>query len=170
MGLRKWTMKQYWRLLQVRGIWGLFYGVLLLAVAYYTYIPFFVEMGTLGPFALAACMLFVFLILGYLYDRVFVLWSPQQEVVRERDPFQYVPNPRDRIFWFPIYSVILSTLESLAQEFDVDRTAITDTREYFAELQNMRPERREDIDNAIALRKKFVEAHPFSRIANDDNE
>ena len=144
--------------------------MLLLAVAYYAYIPFFAELGALGPFVFAVFMLFAFLIAGYLYDRVFVMWGPQQEIVRERDPFQYVPQPRDHIFWFPVYSVILSTLETLAQEFDVDRTAITDTREYFAELQRMRPERREDIDAAIALRKKFIEEHPFSDITSDDNK
>ncbi|MBS3795921.1 MAG: hypothetical protein KGY80_13540, partial [Candidatus Thorarchaeota archaeon] len=80
MEIRKWLMKQQWRVVQIRGIWGLFYGILLLAISFYDYIPFFVEMGTYGPFAFAGIIVFVFLVLGYIYDRVLVMWAPSQEV------------------------------------------------------------------------------------------
>lgn len=161
MGIRKWTMKQYWRLIQVRGIWNLFYGVLLLAGSYYLFIPLFYDMGSLGPFVFAGGLLVVFLIIGYMYDKIFVMWGPQQEVVVERNPFSYVPQPRDRIFWFPVYSSILSACNDIAEALDLDTSVINDTRKYFSSLEAFRPERADDIDKADALKKKYISEHPF---------
>jgi len=168
MGVKKWLMKQQWRVIQIRGIWGLFYGILLLAIAYFEYIPLFVDMGPIGPFVFALLILFVFVILGYIYDRVLVMWAPSQEVTIERNPYQYIPAPKDHIFWFPIYSALLDVSEKLADEYNVDKTAIHETREYFAKLEKLRPERTEDIDVGIELRKEFVEKHPFDKILDKD--
>ena len=168
MGVRKWIMKQYWRLVQVRGIWNLFYGVLLLAIAYYAYIPYFYDMGALGPFVLAGILLTGFLTAGYLYDRVFVMWGPQQEVTVERDPFQFVPHPRDRVFWFPVYSTLLNASESIENELGLDVSKISETREYFANLEELRVEISTDIDAAIELRNAFIRKHPYRDIAGID--
>ena len=168
MGIRKWLMKQYWRLVQVRGLWNLFYGVLLLSIAYYVYFPFFFDMGAWGPLVLAGTLLFTFLIIGYLYDRVFVMWGPQQEVVIERNPFQYVPQPRDKIFWFPIYSSLLTASEQIANEMNIDTSVIQEVREYFTELEKLRPERTQDIDTAIKLREEFLRKYRFQDIIDDE--
>ncbi|MFW9831937.1 MAG: hypothetical protein ACFFD8_09180 [Candidatus Thorarchaeota archaeon] len=170
MGIRKWIMKQYWRLVQVRGIWNLFYGILLLAIAYYMYIPFFYDMGATGPFVLAGVLLITFLIIGYLYDRVFVMWGPQQEVSIERNPFSFVPQPQDHIFWFPTYAGILEASAKLAEAFDLDMTTIRETREYFDELQNFSPLTPGDIDRAIEHRIEFVKSHPFAEITRSSDE
>ncbi|MFX0108101.1 MAG: hypothetical protein ACFE7R_07445, partial [Candidatus Hodarchaeota archaeon] len=111
------------------------YGLLILAYAYFEYIPFFYDLGFWGPFAFAGVMLVAFLILGYVYDRVLVMWAPGQEVTQERNPYMYVPSPKDHIFWFPIFSSLLDSTEKLAKEFGVETDAVTDTREYYAELQ-----------------------------------
>lgn len=169
MGVKKWLMKQQWRVIQIRGIWGLFYGILLLAVAYYEYIPFLADLGSNGPFVFAGIILIVFLILGYIYDRVLVMWAPSQEVTIERNPYQYIPSPKDHIFWFPIYSALLDVSEKLADEFNLDKSAIHETREYFSKLEKLRPERTEDIDKGIELRKQFIEKHPFNEIVKEDN-
>ena len=158
---KKWLMKQQWRVIQIRGIWGLFYGILLLAYSYFEYVPFFSDMAILGPFAFAGLLLFIFLILGYVYDRVFVLWAPSQEVVMERNPYQYVPGPKDHIFWFPLYSVMLDATEQLAEKLQVDTLAIQDTKQYLSRLQELRPERKEDLDKALELRQDFVSKHPY---------
>lgn len=169
MGIRKWVMKQYWRLVQVRGIWNLFYGILLLAIAYYVYIPFFYDMGALGPFVFAAILLFSFLIIGYLYDRVFVMWGPQQEVTIERNPYSYVPQPLDHIFWLPIFSGLLEASAQLAEEFNLDSLIIDETREYFNKLQKFSPLTSGDIDAAIEHRKSFIKKHPFRSILNQSD-
>ncbi len=168
MGVRKWLMKQYWRTVQVRGIWNLFYGILLLAIAYYIYIPFFADMGAIGPFALAGALLVSFLIIGYLYDRVFVMWGPQQEVTLERNPYQYVPHPRDRIIWFPIYSVMLQASKDISEKLELDTDVITSTQKYFSELEKLRAERKGDLDNATQLRKAYHKEHPLDRIIDEE--
>ena len=172
MGVRKWLMKQYWRLVQVRGIWNLFYGILLLAIAYYVYIPFFYDMGATGPLVLSIVLLFSFVIIGYLYDKVFVMWGPQQEIMIERNPYSFVPQPQDQIFWFPSYAGMLEASAQLAEEFDLDTRVIKETREYFNTLQNFSAITPGDIDAAIEHRKEFVKKHPFKSIlrADDDSE
>lgn len=167
MGVRKWLMKQQWRIVQIRGIWGLFYGILLLAISYYDYIPFFVDMGSWGPLVFAAVILFVFLILGYIYDRVLVMWAPSQEVTIERNPYQYVPAPKDRVFWFPFYSAVLDASERILENLSLDTVEVVETRKYFAELQMLRPERNEDLDRGIALREEYLKKHKFSDIVED---
>lgn len=162
-------MKQQWRIVQIRGIWGLFYGILLLAIAYFEYIPYFAGMGPFGPFVFAIAILFVFLILGYVYDRVLVMWAPSQEVTMERNPYQYVPSPKDHIFWFPLYSAMLDSIEKVAQKFDVDTSNIHDVKEYYFHLQSLRPERKEDLDKALELRSKFVSNHQYWNLDEDSS-
>lgn len=154
-------MKQQWRVLQIRGIWGLFYGVLVLAGLYVEYVPYFNTLGALGPLAFAGLILLIFLILGYIYDRVLVMWAASQEVTMERNPFMYVPSPKDHIFWFPIYSAMLDALDELAAKYGLDASEIKDTKEYYSVLQKYRPERNQDIDDAIELRDAYLKKHPF---------
>lgn len=161
MRVKKWLMKQQWRIVQIRGIWGLFYGILLLAYAYFGYMPLFAAMGPLGPFAFAGTLLVVFLVLGYLYDRVFVMWAPSQEVMMERNPYQYVPSPKDHIFWLPLYSALLDATGKLAEKYDVDSSAIRGAKAYYSCLQKLRPMRKEDLNKAEELRAEFVSDHPF---------
>jgi hypothetical protein len=168
MGVKKWLMKQQWRITQIRGIWSLFYGVLLLAISYYAYIPFFADIGSWGPFVFSGALLFSFLILGYLYDRVFVMWAPSQEVNMERNPYMYVPSPKDHIFWLPLYSVLLNSIEELAECYNIDTKEIEDAKEYFAEIQKLRPEIKEDIDKAANMREQFVAGHKFRDIVRQD--
>ena len=169
MGVKKWIMKQQWRVVQIRGIWSLFYGVLLLAITYYEYVPFISTIETYGPFIFSGVILFVFLILGYIYDRVLVMWAPSQEVNLERNPYQYVPSPKDHVYWFPIYSALLDASEELAKHFNLDQSTVKETREYYDKIEKLRPERNEDMDIGIELRDEYIKNHEFSRIVDDDD-
>ena len=95
--------------------------------------------------------------------------SPSQEVNVERNPYQYLPSPREQIYWFPIYSAMLNISEELAKKFDVGTQTIEETREYYSQLQGLKVERKEDIDTALDLRLKFVEKHPFSKVLKRDS-
>ncbi len=169
MRIRKWFMKQQWRIVQIRGIWGLFYGIFLLAYAYFEYIPIFAGLGMWGPVVFSGVLLVVFLILGYLYDRVFVLWAPSQEVVIERNPYQYVPSPKEHIFWFPLYSSLLDSIEKLAMEYGIDTSDIQETKEYYAEIQKLRPDIPDDLERAVELRNDFVSKHRYWNGNAQDN-
>ena len=164
MGVKKWLMKQQWRVVQIRGIWSLFYGILVLAYMYYEYIPVFNEesMGVGGPFVFAGILLLTFLVLGYIYDRVLVMWAPSQEITFERNPYQYVPSPKEHIFWFPLYSSLLDVAEELAVNNNVDTQIIDETREYFSKLEKLRPERKEDITLGSDLRKEYIKRTEIS--------
>lgn len=164
MRIKKWIMKQQWRIVQIRGIWGLFYGILLLAANYFIYIPLFYDMQTLGPFAFAGVILIVFLVLGYIYDRVLVMWAPSQEVNTERNPYQYVPSPEDRIFWFPLYSTLLDVCEDIAGKYEIDVEPILDTKKYYHELKGLKALRSEDIARARQLRDEFLSKHDISNL------
>ncbi|MHA2150168.1 MAG: hypothetical protein ACXACG_09710 [Candidatus Thorarchaeota archaeon] len=169
MRIRKWLMKQQWRIVQIRGIWGLFYGILLLAIAYFEFIPFFANMGTLGPFVFAGTLLFLFLILGYIYDRVLVMWAPSMEVSMERNPYQYVPSPKEHIFWFPLYSAMLDSVEKIAQKFDADTESIDEARKYYSELEKMRPDIKEDLERSSDLRKEFMSRYRYSTSGDEES-
>ena len=161
MRMRKWIMKQQWRITQIRSIWGLLSGIMVLAGLYVVYFPFLADMGFTGPLLLAIVITISFLIIGYIYDRVLVMWAPSQEVAVERNPFQYVPSPKDHIFWFPLYSAMLDALSELVDKLEIDKSDIIDVKEYYSKLQKLKPERRDDLDVAIDLCNKFLEAHPF---------
>ena len=170
MGLKKWLMKQQWRIVQIRNIWTLFYGVLLLAIAYYEYVPYISGMTETGPFVFAGIILFTFLILGYIYDRVLAMWAPSQEVTVERNPYMYVPSPKETVYWLPIYSALLDISEQLAIHNDIDTAIVGETRRYYSELEKLRPERKEDIEKGIRLREEFVNSHKFSSILNESEK
>ena len=154
-------MKQQWRIVQIRGIWSLFYGIFLLAIAYFEFIPFFAQIGVMGPFFFAGSLLFVFLILGYIYDKVLVMWAPSQEVIMERNPYQYIPSPKEHIFWFPLYSAMLDSVEEIAKSVEADTAQIEEVRQYYSKLQQLRPEIKEDLDRAIELRDEFMREHQY---------
>jgi hypothetical protein len=130
-------------------------------------VPYISEMAEWGPFVFAGILLVTFVVLGYIYDRVFVLWAPSHEVTQERNPFQYVARPIDKIFWLPTYSALLDSCKKLADHFDIDSTVIDETREYYAAYERFRPERREDIDEAIRLREEYFAKHSLAEIGSE---
>lgn len=168
MGVKKWLMKQQWRLTQIRGIWSLFYGTFMLAIAFYGFVPILNEMGAIGPFLFSAIIFVIFIIGGYIYDKVLIMWAPSQEVWMERNPYQYVPQPRDRIFWFPFYSVLLDISEQMASSYGIDTSVIDEVKDYYAELEKYTAERKEDIDAANELRMRFQDKYSFKDILDDD--
>jgi len=168
MGVKKWLMKQQWRLTQIRGIWSLFYGTFMLAIAFYGFVPILKEMGPIAPFIFSGILFLLFIIGGYIYDKVLIMWAPSQEVWMERNPYQYVPQPRDRIFWFPFFSVLLDVSEKMASKHNVDTSIIDEVREYYSELEKYTAERKEDIDAATKLRENFHSTHSFKDLLHEE--
>jgi hypothetical protein len=64
---------------------------------------------------------------------------------------------------------MLEGIKALAVSLDVDTSAIEETEEYYHKLQQLRPERSEDIEKGIRLRKDFLSSHSFSEILAEDN-
>jgi len=94
--LKKLAMRWRYRLDNARAIFGLLTFAVLLGATYAKRIPWFMEQGFWrGDFLLSLLILLVFVIGGYLYDRAFELWSEDITVRVERNPYTYVPGPKE---------------------------------------------------------------------------
>ena len=88
----------------------------------------------------------------------------------ERNPYQYVPQPRDRVFWFPFYSVLLEISEEMANKYNIETSLIDEVREYYAEFEKLTAERKEDIDTASELRDSFMKKHSFNELLEETSK
>lgn len=126
-GIWNWTkyfvMKWRFRIDQARALFGLITFAALLAVGYFEYITFFYNQGFWGIIEFTLIIFVVFLIGGYLYDRVFRLWAETQTVNVERNPFTYVPGPKEYINHLATFSFIFMSLTQIAEKLDIDLEA-----------------------------------------------
>ncbi|MHA1556527.1 MAG: hypothetical protein ACTSPM_06275 [Candidatus Heimdallarchaeota archaeon] len=115
------SMKWRFRLDQSRAIFGLITFAVLLADKYVSVIPWFKDQGFWsGDMLLSVVILILFLIVGYLYDRLFKLWTETQTVNVERNPYTYVPNPKEYINNLAIFSFLFDSLNQIAEKLDVE--------------------------------------------------
>ncbi len=114
------VMKWRFRIDQARSVFGLLTFAALLAVSYIEYLSFFERQGFWGIIEFTLIIFAGFLIGGYLYDRVFRLWAETQKVTAHRNPYTYVPNPRERIITLGYWTYILQSLDQIAEKLDLD--------------------------------------------------
>ena len=109
MGVKKAVMTQVWRIQQSQIIISiLFWALTLAGVFYVAYVhPWFVDLRVvrgdqvlLGTMILFVIFLVAFLILGFVYDRVFQLWKEQTIVAIERNPYSTDKlMPKEIVMW-----------------------------------------------------------------------
>jgi len=115
------TMKWRFRLDQSRAIFGLITFAVLLANSYVDQIPWFKDQGFWGGDILLSVLIFaIFVVVGYLYDRLFKLWTETQTVHVERNPYTYVPQPKEYINNLAIFSFLFDSLTQISEKLDVD--------------------------------------------------
>jgi len=114
------VMKWRFRIDQARAIFGLLTFAALLGVGYIDYITFFAKQGFWGIMEFTLIIFVIFLIGGYLYDRVLQLWAETQTVNVYRNPFTYVPHPRERIISMAYWAYVFQSLDQIAEKLDVD--------------------------------------------------
>jgi len=96
--LKALAMRWRFRLDHARAIFGMLTFALLLAVGYVDILPWFMDQGFWrGEFLLTFLVLTVFVIGGYLYDRGLKLWSEDITVRVERNPYTYMPGPKEHL-------------------------------------------------------------------------
>ena len=156
-------MKQYWRVGTIRAIVGVILGMLVLGRYYYKFIPYFNSLSPsiLGAILLAGVFLIVFLIAGYIYDVKAALWNEQTQITTEKNPWQYVPQPRLFQIEYPIFYVMFDTLRQLFTKKGISTQKIDETVMYLDEYFNRLPDRRSDLLNAEAIAADFMRDHPF---------
>lgn len=132
-------MKWRFRLDQARAIFGLLTFAGLLAVGYIDYISIFDRMGFWGVVIFTIIIFFVFLVGGYLYDRVFSLWSENQAVNIERNPYTYVPSPKEQWYVMAIYGYIFNSLSQIAKKLEIDLNNEEEMRLFLQHYLSMDP-------------------------------
>ncbi|MFW9925010.1 MAG: hypothetical protein ACFFDW_17180 [Candidatus Thorarchaeota archaeon] len=118
--LKYFVMKWRFRLDQARAIFGLLTFAMLLAVGYIDYISFLKHLGFWGVMIFSAFIFLVFLVGGYLYDRVLRLWSETNVVNIERNPYTWVPGPKEEILWLGLWSYLFSAIHQMATEMGIE--------------------------------------------------
>jgi len=132
-------MKWRFRLDQARAIFGLLTFAGLLAVGYVEYISVFDRLGFWGVVIFTLIIFFVFLVGGYLYDRVFSLWSENQAVNILRNPYTYVPSPKEQWYVMIIYGYIFNSLNQIANKLEITLDNEDEIRLFLQHYLSMNP-------------------------------
>ncbi|NHK32407.1 MAG: hypothetical protein FK730_13720 [Asgard group archaeon] len=123
-------MKWRFRLDQARAIFGLVTFAVLLAASYEQKIPWFKDqLFWRGEFLLAFLILIVFMFGGYVYDRIFRLWSETAKVAIERNPYTYAPNPKERLLKMGMDFFMFNSIIQLSKKLDLELTGEETIRE-----------------------------------------
>lgn len=89
-------MRWRYRLDHAKVIFSLLTFAILLGFDFINYIPFLDKLGLGGVAILALIIFLLFAMVGYAYDRGFRFWQSHSKVNVERNPYSYVPNPKDK--------------------------------------------------------------------------
>jgi len=161
MSKKKWTMKQYWRVMAVRGITGSALWALVLGGFYYKYIPALETMGLIGAVILALPIILIFLAIGYVYDSTFKLWNQQKQVLIERNPYQFVPRPRDFVFYYPLMFLFIRFIDEVSEKVRVSSGSLTELRNHYATLFSLDSQQIEDLNKSREMSQSFLTRMPF---------
>jgi hypothetical protein len=123
-------MKWRFRLDQARAIFGLVTFAVLLAASYEQKIPWFKDqLFWRGEFLLAVLIFIVFMVGGYIYDRIFRLWSETAKVAIERNPYTYAPNPKEQLVRMGIDFFTFNSLIEISKKLDIELTGAETIKE-----------------------------------------
>jgi len=140
--IKYFTMKWRFRLDQSRAIFGLATFALILAQSYAKYLPWVsdpnnVEFWVVIVFGLI--LFLVFLIGGYIYDRAFQLWTETSKVSLERNPYTYVPSPKEEWHSVIIWGYVFQALNQIASKLDIELENQDEVRLFFEHYFSMNP-------------------------------
>ncbi len=134
---------------------------------YYIYIPELAELGLLGALLLGGVLVLLFLGVGWLYDAKGMMWSAKMQVAAERNPYRYVPSPREFAFNYATIYAMLGTLRSILLELHLEVTSLDDSIKYLDTYFRLR-ENKKDMVAAEEEGKDFMKTHPLSQVSMDD--
>jgi len=161
--IKKWFMVQVWRLTWVQNFTGVLQDSLVFA-ALYVGILFGIdaEGGTvpieyliLGLLIISLPFMIVQIAAGWYYDRRLQLWSPDQVVRIERNPYSYVPEPRLVAFGAPFLYAQIHTLRELAEAYGISTSRIDRVSRHLERFFSLADEGERGIERAKQLRKEF---------------
>ncbi|MHA1366629.1 MAG: hypothetical protein ACTSP5_09505 [Candidatus Heimdallarchaeota archaeon] len=123
--IKLFSMRWRFRLDQSRAIFGLITFALLLALSYAKYLP---DSWLINPddipfwivLVFTLFILIIFIIGGYIYDKFLKLWSQTTAVNVARNPYTYVPAPKELIVILGWWVHTFNTLSQIAKKLDIE--------------------------------------------------
>lgn len=161
MAVRKWVMKQYWRVSQIRILTSLGLSMLVIGKLYLDYVPILRDYGGLGALLLGMMLFLAFLGLGWIYDTRMRMWSQKFQANYERHAYYHIPAIRSLTYEYPIVYALVQTIKGVAEKVEIDDSAINRISEFMQEYFSLRANRR-DIERTIEMSNEFLEEYPIS--------
>lgn len=137
--LKYFSMKWRFRVDQARMLFGLITFAAILAAQYVEYISVLNNLGLWGVLIFTVIIFIVFVIGGYIYDRIFKLWTETQTVAVERNPYTYVPNPKELIFNWGMWAYLANSINQIADKLDIELDAAPLARKHMEEYYRLNP-------------------------------
>ena len=160
LSAKKWIMKQYWRIGQIRALTALATGMLVLGRWYYGYVPIIKDWGIIGALILGSFLFSIFLGVGWIYDIKLRQWSQSNQVLIEKNPYSYVPNFKNAAFEYQIFYAIASSYRKIMNKLKLDTKNIDDLALFMSDYYSYKPEKK-DIDHCEKEGDSFLESHEF---------
>ncbi|MFX1261517.1 MAG: hypothetical protein ACFFAZ_05485 [Promethearchaeota archaeon] len=160
MSIKKWIMKQYWRVGTIRALSSLALGMFVLGRLYYIYIPGLQDMGLLGALILGTLLVVFFMGLGWLYDVRGKMWSPQQQASVERSPYYFIPDYRSLAIDYPVFYAVFQTMKGILDSASIETENYNEFLNYMQKFFD-RSVVRKDLFTALPNSEKYMEDNPF---------
>lgn len=160
--IKKWIMKQYWRVGQIRAISSLATGMLVIGRLYVDFVPILKNMGVWGALILGTFLFSIFLGLGWLYDIRLRQWSQSNQAIVERTAYYHVPLLSSIAFDYPYLYALVSTLNGVSKKQGIDNESLSQLSMYLNEYFSLTYTKR-DIDRTLEMGKHFMTKHPFTQ-------
>ncbi|MHA2401551.1 MAG: hypothetical protein ACXADH_01050 [Candidatus Kariarchaeaceae archaeon] len=159
--MKKWIMKQYWRVGQIRALTGLAMGMLVIGKLYLSYVPVLNEMGLIGALVLGMSLFLLFLGLGWIYDVKLKMWSQKNQAIIERNAYYHIALISSKAYDYPILYALLSSFRGVMKKTGVDTSSLNPLVKHLQEYYNLKPNK-VDIDRTLVMGKQFFDDHPFT--------
>lgn len=160
MPIKKWIMKQYWRVGQIRALTGLATGMLVIGKFYLPYVPVLDDLGLIGSLLLGMTLFMFFLGLGWIYDVKLKMWSQKTQVAVERNAYYHIALISSRAYDYPLLYTLLTTLHGTMNKIGINSKSLDSIVEYLQEYFILAPTK-EDIRRSLEMGEQFITEHPF---------
>ncbi len=175
---KKMFMLQVWRLSWVQNFTGVVQDSLVFA-ALYVGILFGLNTGEgtvpvglmlVGIILIAVPFVAIQIAAGWYYDKKLQLWSPDQVVKVERNPFTYIPEPRLVGFAAPFLFVTLSTLRELCVAYGIPESDIERLANHIDAFFGLAAGGERGIERALQLQREFGEVFTIPTTVDPSEE
>ncbi len=169
MGIKKFIMKQYWRIGTIRALLSLALAMLVIGRLYYQFIPGLKDMGMYGALILGTFLVFIFMGIGWAYDVKAKMWSQKEQAITERNAYSYIPSYWEIVVHYAIYRSMVRTFKQILSKNGLDSDYLDDAQRYLDGYFG-RKLTREDIFSSLSAGLAFCQKHPFSTTTSQEQK